>query len=68
MTPQIITDIFAQAGTTVALIILLLYWVFVLQKKIIAIVENNTAAMVSHKDAMEKLADRIGECPINGVK
>lgn len=62
MTPQIMTDIFAQTGPTVALVIVLLYWLFFLQKKLISIIENNTTAMTANKQVMESVHETMKEC------
>jgi hypothetical protein len=54
-----------ELGLNVALIVVLLYWISNLQKKLVSIIENNTAALTMHQDAMEKLSEKISGCPNN---
>lgn len=54
-----------ELGLNVALIVVLLYWISNLQKKLVSIIENNTTALTAHKDAMEKMSEKISGCPDN---
>jgi len=60
-----IVKLVQDLGLNVALIVVLLYWVSNLQKKLVSIIENNTAALTAHQDAMEKLSEKISGCPNN---
>ena len=60
-----IVKLVQDLGLNVALVVVLLYWVSNLQKKLVSIIENNTAALTAHQDAMEKLSEKISGCPNN---
>lgn len=70
-----LAQIFKDLGVMLGLVVVLLYWVFFLQKKLISIIENNTQAMVKTAEATAKNADAIFEiknvirdCPANSAR
>jgi len=60
-----IAELFVQLGPNVALIVVLLYWVFFLQRKLISIIENNTTAMTATKQTLENINIAISDCHSN---
>ena len=56
-----LSAVFAALGPNVAIVVVLLYWLHSLQKKLIAIIETNTAAMATQTKTLEELVVYIRE-------
>ena len=56
-----LTSLFTTLGPNVAIVVVLLYWLFNLQKKLVSIIESNTAAMTAQTKTLETLVTYIRE-------